>query len=327
MIELRRPWRDAERTFNYRLVPRERAATDVAGGVIAIPPRRVVVTSTSHLAALDELGVIDCVVGAPMKDTISNPTIRRMIDAGAVVEIAPAHRMDMERLMTLRPDVVFVYGLSAADLEPYEPMIRAGIPVVVVAEYVEATPLARAEWIKFFGLFLAREERAEEIYSALERRYQGFRAQAQRASRRPDVLVGNCFHGTWYVPGGKSYMATFIQDAGGRYLWEDDPSTGVLTLDFEAVLRRGINAEIWFNLGERLRTLADVRAEDARGEAFRAFKQKRIYNVKASDQAGGGQDFFERGPYNPDDILADLVAIFHPELMPSRSLRWYKKLQ
>ena len=148
---------------------------------------------------------------------------------------------------------------------------------------------------------------------------------AARVARKPTVVVGAPFGGTWWVPGGRSYMARLLADAGAAYPWAHDTTRGSLNLDLEAVLAKAGGAEVWINGGE-WKDLSDARAQDDRFALFRAFREGNVWNNDRIRCADGGRDYFETGAARPDWVLADLIAILHPELLPGHAMHWYRRL-
>lgn len=318
------PWRQAATSYNYRLIPRDRKTRSEQ--VVPVPCQRVVALSTSHLPMLDMLGALNGLIGVANIQDVTNPSVWERFRAGQIVQIGSGEQLNLERLLELDPDVIFMFCLGPDDKARLRPVEAAGIPVVVVGEYAEETPLGRAEWLRFFGLFLGRQDLADARFAEIEDSYRGLVARAQRTIHRPSVLVGNSYKGTWYVPGGKSLMATLIRDAGGKYLWEDDTSTGVRSLDIEAVLARGSEADFWINTGT-WRWLDDALADDPRYGHFAAFRNGKVFNNDRITGPGGGSDFWETGLVRPDLVLADLAKLFHPELARNHPWTWYRQLQ
>jgi iron complex transport system substrate-binding protein len=205
--------------------------------------------------------------------------------------------------------------------------MEAGFNVVLVSDFMETTPLGRAEWIKFMALFFNREAAAEEHFADVAARYEEMAALVHGIEEKPTVLMGFENRGTWYLPGGQNYMARYVADAGGNYLWADDDSSGRIPLDFEAVYEQGGNADYWLNLSQFWTSLDDVLAGDERYANFAPFTAGTIYNHNARLNEGGGNDFNESGHANPDVILADLIKIFHPNLLPDHELIYYRHLK
>ncbi len=202
-------------------------------------------------------------------------------------------------------------SIGNPELDVFAMLERAGLPYAVDAAWTEATPLGRAEWVKFTASFFNREAEANRLFDGIAARYEELRAIARTVERRPTVLVGTPFQGTWHVSGGAAYQARLIADAGGAYLWADDPTTGSIPLDFESVYARGLDAEVWIH-PYGWHSLADGIKADERMADFAAWKSGRVYNNDARINGEGGNDYWETGSLRPDLILADLIEILHP---------------
>jgi iron complex transport system substrate-binding protein len=209
--------------------------------------------------------------------------------------------------------------------DSYPKLREAGLPVVINAEWSEQEPLAMAEWIKFIALFFNREAEAEAIFNNIAEEYIRLKGRAAVVQDRPTVLTGAPFQGTWWMAGGRSFFARLLEDAGAVYLWNDNDDTGAIPLSFEAVYARAAYADFWINTGyweHRVEALE----EDPRFAEFRAYRAGTMYNNNNRVNGYGGNDFWESGRANPHLVLADLVAIFHPELLPGHEFVYYRKL-
>jgi iron complex transport system substrate-binding protein len=217
------------------------------------------------------------------------------------------------------------YGMSG-EWDTYQKLIETGLNVAVNGEHNETIPLGRSEWIKFVALFFNREREAEKVFNAVADRYNELAGRTAGINRRPKVLTEAPFQGNWWVAGGGSYLANFIYDAGASYLWKDDDSTGSLRMDFEIVYSRGAQADFWINTGT-WRNLAEGLAVDERIGEFGAFKTGNVYNNNARLNEHGWSDYWESGLIRPDIVLADLIKIFHPHLVPEHDFVYYQRLQ
>lgn len=322
VVEIHGATDESDATFTFQLTsePIRRSAN-----VVPVPVRRIVCLSSTHLGFLAELEALDVVVGVSLLNHVANADIRRKVESGEVLTLGVDAQLDVERLIALDPDVVVAFGLTPSDLDPFAPAIAAGIPVILCADYTEPTPLGRAEWIKFFGLLVGKEELAERRFQAIREEYLRLTALARGASTKPTVFLNSSYQGIWYQAGGQSYMAKFLEDAGAKYLWKEDQSDRVLPLDFEAVLMKASTADYWLNPGF-WSTLADGLSNDPRYSSFQAFQSGAVYNHNRLGDLSTGNDFFERGAARPDLVLADLLHIFHPELLPDHQAVWYHRL-
>jgi iron complex transport system substrate-binding protein len=228
-------------------------------------------------------------------------------------------------ILDLQPDLIMAYNSGVPDYDAYPKINEAGLNVVLNGDNLETTPLGRAEWGKFIALFFNKEAEAEQLYNKTASKYEGLVKLAASAKTKPAVFVNVNYQGTWYMSGGKSYVAQFLSDAGANYLWADEPTVGELMLSFEEVLNKAVNADYWVNTGF-WNSAEEALADDVRYGEFAAFKNNRVYNNNARSNVNGGNDYFESGVANPDIILADLIKIFHPELLHDHQLYYYHQL-
>lgn len=288
--------------------------------------------STSHLPHLVELDVLNALVGVDTLQYISSPEVVALGKAGKLTEIGSGAQVDVEQVALLNPDLIMTYAIGFPDLDAHPKLIEAGYKVALNGEFAENTPLGRAEWIKFTALFFNAEGRANAYFEGVVREYERLVALTERVSERPSVLINTPFQGTWFMPGGKSFAARFILDAGASYAWADDESTGSLPLSFEEVFAKAGDAEFWINV-IFFGTLKDLEAADARFAEFAAFKNGKVFNndKRTNENFGSdyfvGNDYFESGVIRPQVILADLIKIFHPELLPDHELVYYRQLE
>src|SRR2546423_6211807 len=330
LVTVTRPAPKSSEKVSYVLVPRGAKAPDLTGDlagatVVETPIPRMVSMSTTYLPMLDALGAVDVLVGVDNFDYVSTPSVRKLIDDGKLKATGANAQANAEVLAVLKPDIVMTSQTGDAASDGFDKMRAAGLKVVVNSDWLEETPLGRAEWIKFIGLFVGKEAQAQTTFAGVASAYRDQATKAAQATGTPKVLVNAPYQGTWYVPGGGSYAARLIVDAGGAYPWSDDKSTGALPLDVEAVFNKAGDATVWVNPSAATR-LADLKAIDARFDKFVSFQQKNVWNNDAKTNGKGGNDYYETGALRPDLALADLVAIFHPELEPGHAFTWYRKL-
>ncbi|MCC6905365.1 MAG: ABC transporter substrate-binding protein [Anaerolineae bacterium] len=293
--------------------------------VIEVPVASIVAMSTSYIPVLESIGTLDSLAGVDDFAYVNNPAVRARIEAGDLVAISPGGQINVEQALALDPALIMAFSSGAPEYDVHPALIEAGLPVVMNADWLETVPLGRAEWVKFIALFYNREAAAEEAFAGIEARYEEARDLAASVSDRPVVFTSIPWQGTWYMPGGASFQAVLLRDAGADYLYADDTSTGSLFLDFETVFNDARDADVWIDLNG-FATLADLAAADQRYAEFAAFRSGRAYGYDAR-QTEYGNEYFETGAANPDVILRDLVAIFHPELMPDHELYYYRQVQ
>lgn len=296
-------------------------------GVIHRPVERVVVLTSTLFPHIDDLGVLDRLIGVDSAAYTYNEEIYHRVRSGQISAVGSGEQIDVEQVIALQPDLVLLSSIGGDD-PALARLAAAGIPTIVVADWRESTPLGRAEWIRVVGLLVGREEKADELFTE---RAQDYREIARRVSRipddqRPTVLLNAPWQGSWPVPRGESYIARLFSDAGAHYPWSDTEGGGSLFLDFESVLEQGVTADYWFNLNFGWRTRGDVREFDPRLASFQAYQNRRMYHYTARTRPWGANDFWESGAARPDLVLSDIVRILHPSVLPTHDLVYYTRI-
>lgn len=225
--------------------------------------------------------------------------------------------INTEQVIKLRPDIVMAIAYNNSDSH-IEQLKRVGISVVYNIEWMETSLLARAEWIKFIAAFYDKDAMADSIFQDIESKYLYLKQLAATTEEKPSILSGGNFRGTWYIPAGNSYMGKLFQDAGATYFYADNDETGSLPLTMETVLARFSNADFW--VGCSAISMKELKEMDDKHTLFKAYKQNRVYNFSKRTTPEGANDFWETGVARPDLILADLIKILHPELLPEHQL-------
>lgn len=327
IVEVLYPFQGATSGYKYLLVPQGESIPEHEANVrvIRTPITSIVCTSTTHIPLLDYIGETDKLVGFTTTDFISSEKMRARIDSGKVTELGIDKGINMERLAMLKPDLVMGYTLSS-DYGQFKKMEALGIPVIINAEYLEKHPLGRAEWIKFMAVFFNKEKEADSVFQVVKKNYIATKEVADPVKDKPTVLCGVVYGDAWFLPGGQNYASRILKDAGCRYLWSEDTSSGYLELSFEAVYEKANQADLWIGTGS-FTTLNEIKEADERYTRFKPYQQKQVYTYDARKGAKGGSEFMELGYLRPDIILQDLVKIAHPDLLPDHTLYFHKKLE
>lgn len=328
VVTINAPFAGAESGITYLLVQcgTPIPADVTAEATIEVPVNSIVAMSTSYLPALEELGLLDKVVGVDTAAFTSNETITSGVAAGDIVEIGGGAEVNVETAIDLQPDLIMTYGTGSADFDA-EPRLReAGLDVALNAEFLETTPLGRAEWVDYIALFFNEEAAAESWFEGVADRYNELRDMAAGTAERPVVFTDTPYEGTWYMAGGGSFAAQLLEDAGADYVYADDEQTGSLFLDFETVFDDASAADFWLNIGF-FSSLDDLSAADSRFTEFTAFQNGQVYNNDARMSANGGNDYYESAVVRPDVVLEDLIAIFHPDLVPAHEFTYFRKVE
>lgn len=319
----------------YLLVPR--GAEEPQGGwalwaaahtptpptVVEIPVRSIFTSSTTQLPALEILGLLDRLTGVAQAEFVSSEAVRAMFAADQLVVFAPTYAVDAELVLAAQPDLLMTSGFWD---DAYDIIQSAGTAIVHNADWIESSPLGRAEWVKFISLFFNREAEAEAWYQQVRADYQAAKALAADAERRPTVHTGQVWGGIWYASGGRSYVAQLLADAGADYVWADDESTGSIEHDIETQLERASEAEFWLHAASWWANAEAALAEDARYGEFASLQNGNVWNPTLATNEQGGNDFYESGSVRPDLVLLDLIAILHPDLAPDHEFVYYQQL-
>ncbi len=314
------PWKGGV-LHRYVLVPRDAdLPKDLPQGtVVRTPVTNALVYSSVHTSLLQELGAIDVVRGIVDARFFNDSTLLAGVRTGTIADCGNSMNPSIEKVIAMGPDAIL---LSPYQDSNYGQIASLDIPVIECADYMEFDPLGRAEWMKFYGELVGKRRQADSLYAAVVRAYDNVKATAATADSRPTVVTEMVISGVWSVPGGQSYMARVLADAGGGYLWAGDDNTGSLSLDFNQVLARAQHADYWFIKWTNINTLADLEGAYELNKEMDAYKRKRVY-VCDTDQTR----FFDRVPFHPELLLHEFAVIMHPSLFCGETPAFYHRLQ
>jgi iron complex transport system substrate-binding protein len=327
IVRITNPWPNANKKFTYILKEKKGIVPDslVQYPVINVPIKRIVVTSTTNIPFLEMLGVEKSLVGFPHTDYVSSTKTRKLIDAGFVKEIGENEKLNIEKLIELAPDLIVTFGVDNNNTA-IENLQKSGLKVLIQGDWMEQTPLGKAEWIKLYGTLFKKEKEARAKFETIENDYKKALELALNAKKNPTVLYGSMYQDQWYVAKGSSWVAQFIKDAKANYLWTDSKGSGSLSLSFEKVLEKGKTAKFWITSGG-FKTKAELLASNPHYAEFDSFKYNTIYSFDTKIGAKGGLLFYETSASRPDLVLKDYIKIFHPELVPNYTFTFAKKLE
>jgi len=318
------PWDTTSVLVKYYLVKDTSTTVPKDGIKIKIPIASIAATSCTHYEFLTLLNEIESITAICNSDRVYNSPIKERFSAGKITDLGDNFNMNLEKLYSVRPEVIMVSGYEQND--KYSKLIeKSGIPVLYNQEWKETTLLGRAEWIKFVAAFYDKSELADSIFEDIENRYRSIAMKAGGQKNRPNILSGGDFRGTWYLPGGQSYMANMYRDAGADYFYSEDRNTASISFTFESVLNNFITADYWF--GAPYYTLEELKDADARYTYFTAYKKQQVYHFNKRRNSPGSSDFWESAIARPDLLLADVIKIIHPELLPEHELFYIEKLK
>ena len=330
ILEIKNPWPNAEKNYKYALIHEKDEAKITLNrnefdGIITIPIKQIVVTSTTHIPALELLNVEQTLIGFPGSDYISSEKTRQRIQDGFVRELGKNEGVNTEVLLELNPDVVIGYGVDGTN-KTLETIKNSNIPVIYNGDWVEGSPLAKAEWIKFFGVLYNKEKMADSIFNHIEREYLEAKKIASNVTTKPSILSGAMHKDIWYLPNASSSEAQLLKDANTNYLWSDTSGGGSLALNFETVLEKAKDADLWFS-PSYYNSLEDLEKANQHYTKFKAFQNKDVYTFSNTTGKTGGVLYYELGLARPDLVLKDLVKICHPELLVDYKPFFFKLLE
>ncbi len=322
-ITINNPIQDSSLNRTYYLVSSDKLKTKFANNknVIKVPLERLAVFSGTQLSSLLKLGHIEEIIGVSEARYITIPEIKDKVEKGSVIELAGNGEFYVETALKLNPDLIFY---SPYNTNESHPLAITNIIMIPYLDFKETSPLGRAEWIKFNAAFFGEEKAADSLFRTIEKSYHYYAELAKKASKRPTVFSDKPFASQWYVPGGKSYIAQLFMDAGADYVWKADGGVASFPLDYELVYKKAVKADFWRIVG----SYNDVASYDflaSQNELFThfdAFKNKKIIWCDAKNSS-----YFEKGPLEPQILLADLIYCFHPELLPDYQPVYYHILK
>lgn len=311
IVDIENPWIEGSLLKRYALVHRDSAIPDDLPDdvvLMRVPINSALVYSSVHAGAFRELGCTDAVTGIVDAEYYKIPEIVEGVKKGNVVDVGNSMAPTIEKIVELSPQAILTSPFQNAGHGAIE---KLGIPIIECADYMETTPLGRAEWIKFIGELLCRRSEAVLIYNEVEKEYDELCAKVCHIEEKPTVISEMLIDGVWFLPGGRSYMARMYADAGAIYPWGEDNSTGSLQLDFATVYDKAHNADFWIiKSHEPNFSLANLESKYPLNKKFEAFSKGGVYVINTVKTS-----FFEDFPFHPETLLREYILLFHPEVL------------
>lgn len=293
--------------------------------VIEVPIETIAPFSTTFYRIIEELEETNSIVAIANSSIVFSSTIQSGVANGEITQVGDDAQLNVEKMILLYPDVVVVNGYSGGISPSFVKLQEAGIPIIKNYDWKETTPLARAEWIKFFGALYGESDKADSIFNQIEINYNNYKAAIDSVEELPNLLFSSAYQGTWYIPGGKSYVAQLVKDAKGTYPWSSDSTTGSIPLSMEVVAQQMLDADIWFS--SQSHSLDNLKQKDSRYAEFKPFKEGNVYEHDKRRTKMGGDDFWETGGLRVDLVLKDYINIIHPGILEDQSLTFFRKLE
>ena len=344
------PWKKGTTLHKYILVPkgkegdetvarlkddiRENATLQMGShcDIVRTPLESNVVFTAPHCQLMYELGCKNAITGICDKDYINIPDIKERVKLSdgkastsdtdkVIIDCGSSMQPDIERIISLKPKRLFISPFENSG--GYGKLDKLHIPIIETADYMETSPLGRAEWMKFYGLLFKSEERSDSLFSSIEKEYLALKAEAAKLPQGLSILTERKMGSVWYVPGGKSTMGILLKDANAKYIFADDTHSGSLAYGPERILSKGTQIDVWAfkYFGGKALSKSDLLAEYEGYKALKTFNQNSIYQVDTSTQP-----YFELTSFHPEILLREFIILAHPKATQFGKLRFYQHL-
>lgn len=344
------PWKKGTTLHKYILVPkgkegdetvarlkddiRENATLQMGShcDIVRTPLESNVVFTAPHCQLMYELGCKNAITGVCDKDYINIPDIKERVKLSdgkastsdtdkVIIDCGSSMQPDIERIIALKPEGLFISPFENSG--GYGKLDKLHIPIIETADYMETSPLGRAEWMKFYGLLFKSEERSDSLFSSIEKEYMTLKAEAAKLPQGLSILTERKMGSVWYVPGGKSTMGILLKDANAKYIFADDTHSGSLAYGPERILSKGTQIDVWAfkYFGGKALSKSDLLAEYEGYKALKTFNQNSIYQVDTSTQP-----YFELTSFHPEILLREFIILAHPKATQFGKLRFYQHL-
>ncbi|BAG83279.1 ABC transporter substrate-binding protein [Candidatus Azobacteroides pseudotrichonymphae] len=322
LVRIQNPWNKTRFLQKYVLVPRSKKLPKSLpeGVLIRTPVKRAVCFSSAICGIFDALGVLDVLIGVTEPQYINLPFVTEGISSGTIQDIGFSVNPNIEKLMFINPEVIFINPINTKT----DVLDKLNIPVICCTDYMENHPLGQAEWIRFIGLLFDKKEFADSLFFEIMHSYNELKKLVTNVVFRPAVFTEMKYGNIWYMPGGKSYLAHMLYDAGANYILKDDPNTGSVSLSFETVLSKAEKADYWLikYYSPQELTYEQLFKKCPNYALFDAYKSRNIYVCNTLKKS-----YYQELLLHPDWILKEMISLFHPDLLPNSSVhRYYRKL-
>lgn len=344
-VKVHNPWKEGTELHRYILVPKGKegdatmaklaeqahgegkaaATLGVKTDTVRTPLTSNLVFTAPHCQLLTELGCKNAITGVCDKDYINIPDIKSRAQADAkvahpIMDCGSSMQPDIERIIALHPEALLISPFENSG--GYGKLDKLRIPIIETADYMETSPLGRAEWIKLYGLLLG-SSKADSLFSAIEKEYLQLKAEAAKLPQGLSILTERKTGNVWYVPGGKSTMGILLRDAHAKYIFADYQHSGSLSMSPEQIIAKGNQIDVWAfkYFGGNALSKNDLLAEYQGYQALKAFQSGNIYETDTSCEP-----YFELTSFHPEILLREFIILSHPEAGDKfGKLRFYKK--
>ena len=323
-VALADPWNLGKTLHSYLLVPADSQipAGLPEGTVVRTPLKKAVVSTSVHCSLAIRLGGKERIAGVCDPQYIHIPWIEQQLENGGVADCGSGLSPTVEKIIDLEPDAIFLSPFQNSG--GYGKVEQLGIPIIETADYMETSPLGRAEWMKFYAMLFGEENVADSLFNAVEKEYVRLKELARQDKQRLSLLMDKQTGSVWYMPGGKSTVGRLISDASVVYPWSSNDDSGSLALPFETVLDKGGDCDVWlfrYNSPHDI-TYDELLSENQGYSQFKAFRNRQAYGCNTANTS-----FYEDTPFNPSLLLRDIVSITHPSVSMYGEPKYFKRVK
>ncbi|MGI6223728.1 MAG: ABC transporter substrate-binding protein [Prevotella sp.] len=307
-VTLANPWKKGQKLISYALVDSSHIQAQIPEGLVkvTVPVQRSILFTAAHMELARMLNATKYVKGVGDAQYMHQPWLRQAMQQGSIKDCGNSMRPDMETMIALQPDAIFI---SPYENGNYGKLEHMGTPLIQLADYMETSALGRAEWMRFYGRLWGCEEKADQLFKDICNRYDSISHLAKQSKTKPQVIADRKTGSVWYMPGGHSTIAQLYRDADADYAFKDDDHSGSLSLSFETVLQKAGNADVWLLSFNNSISRQILLSEFNGYQQLKAFKNGRIYGCPVDKSR-----YFDEVPFRPDLLLRDMTIVFHPEL-------------
>lgn len=291
---------------------------------VKLPYKKVILLNASLVGYFTELGLENKIIGISSPEYVYSENIKSLISSGKIKNIGNEQKYDIEKIIALKPDVIFTNYISSFD-NTYDLLKKNGIQIIFLDEYLEQNPLEKSKYLLVFGKLFNEDEKANAKFNEIQKNSDSLKILAKTSEQKPIVLANEMYGNQWFLPGGKTNLAQLISDANGAYINSENTDSKAVPMSFEEVFSKAKNAKYWINVGNH-QTKKELLQINPNYTKMKVYNEGQLYTVSGKEK-GKSNDYFESGVVRADLVLKDYIKIFHPELLPDYQLTYMKELK
>ncbi len=322
-LQIMNPWSSGTVLQEVILLPDSISTNrfEIAGEIIQTPVKQIIALSATQWAGFEKLSALGNIAGITEAGFVQSQAMKALIRRGEVIDVGRHGVLKPELILQLQADLV-LFSPESTGIPTV--LGNTGLPLLAWPDYYETDPRGRAEWIKLVGILTQKEDEAKLLFDSILDAYNAYKGLVESLDVKPGVLADKAFSGQWYIPGGKSYMASFFAHAGARYLWADNNSKASVPLDMETILHKANQADYWriAHAAPQGYSMEMLAKENGLYADIKPFRERKVIFCNTTRSG-----YFEKGIYEPHLILADLIYFFHPGLLVDYSPVYHELLK